>query len=359
MPGREERLLRVGILGCGPIAQYAHFDACRKARNAELYAICDTAEDLVDRMRAVHDPRVTFTDYADMLADEQVEAVIVAASDSFHVSLSLQALEAGKHVLVEKPLGVTIEECEQLRDKVRETGLTLQVGTNRRFDPGVRYARRFVADEMGQPLGFRAWYYDSVHRYTQTDNVLPIPVHSDMALRPDDDPKADRQRYLLIAHGSHLVDTVRFIGGSLRGVSARCLQRFGAYCWFVSVEFEDGCLGHLDLTVPLRGDFEEGFHASGEHGSVFAKGSLPWYHKAWTVECYSAKDGVYRRPFGEDAHTYKLEVEGFAETCLDDTPMIGANVDDGLAAVRGLVAIARSAERDGAWTTLEEVSRGV
>jgi predicted dehydrogenase len=44
---KETRVLRVGILGCGPIAQIAHFDACRKARNVELYAICDVAEDLL------------------------------------------------------------------------------------------------------------------------------------------------------------------------------------------------------------------------------------------------------------------------------------------------------------------------
>jgi len=47
---KEERLLRIGVLGCGPISQMAHFDACRKARNAELYAICDLADDLLDKM---------------------------------------------------------------------------------------------------------------------------------------------------------------------------------------------------------------------------------------------------------------------------------------------------------------------
>ena len=53
---KDARLLRIGVLGCGPIAQFAHFDACRKARNAELYAICDIAEDLLTRMAAIHTP---------------------------------------------------------------------------------------------------------------------------------------------------------------------------------------------------------------------------------------------------------------------------------------------------------------
>src|SRR5215475_10284965 len=107
---KEDRLLRIGVLGCGPISQFAHFDACRKARNAELYAICDVAEDLLARMSAVHMPRVTYHNYDEMLADPKVEAVIIAVSDQFHVPLSLKALAAGKHVLVEKPLGISVEE---------------------------------------------------------------------------------------------------------------------------------------------------------------------------------------------------------------------------------------------------------
>ena len=52
MPVKEDRLLRVGVLGCGPIAQAAHFESCTKARNASLYAICDVADDLRERMAA-------------------------------------------------------------------------------------------------------------------------------------------------------------------------------------------------------------------------------------------------------------------------------------------------------------------
>ena len=63
---KEPRLLRVGVLGCGPISQFAHLEACRKARNAELYAICDVADDLVEKMAAIHAPQVTYTDYKAM-----------------------------------------------------------------------------------------------------------------------------------------------------------------------------------------------------------------------------------------------------------------------------------------------------
>lgn len=341
---KEDRLLRVGVLGCGPIAQFAHFEACRKARNAELYAICDRADDLRERMAAIHQPRVAYSDYEAMLADPQVEAIIVAAADQFHVALCQKAIAAGKHVLVEKPLGVTVEECEQLRKQVQQSGLVLQVGYNKRFDPGIAFAQRFVQNELGQRLVLKAWYCDSVYRYTMTDNLQPIALASAQALRPEGNPKADKRRYFLLTHGSHLVDTARFLGGDIVSVRAELIEKFGAYYWFIAVEFADGGVGHLDLIIAVRSDWQEGFQLHGEKGHVNGKTHLPWFHKTSEVECFSIADGVYRRPLGEDAHTYKLQIEGLADTILKHSGQHGANVDDGAAGVRVLVAIARSTE---------------
>ncbi|MBI4325246.1 MAG: Gfo/Idh/MocA family oxidoreductase [Chloroflexi bacterium] len=355
---KDSRLLRLGILGCGPISQIAHFDAARKARNAELYAICDVAPDLLAKMTAVHEPRVSYTRYEEMLADPQVEAVVIGVADQYHVPLALQAIAAGKHVLVEKPLGVTIEEGEELRRRLRETKLVLQVGNNRRFDPGIAFAQNFVRTEMGAMLALKMWYCDSAYRYTMTDNLQPIPRLSAHARRPEGNPKADKRRYFILTHASHLVDTARFFGGEISSLRARLKEMFGAYCWFVEVEFASGALGHLDLTIPIRGDFEEGFQIYGEHGSVKGLVFLPWFHKASQVECFSAKDGQFHRPLGEDAHTYKRQIEGFADMILSGAPQLGANIDDGVAALRALVAIARSVETD-VWVRLDEAVGGV
>ena len=118
----------------------------------------------------------------------------------------------------------------------------------------------------------------------------------------------------------------------------------GAYCWYVDVEFANGALGHIDLTIPVRSDFEEGFQIQGEQGSVKGQVFLPWYHKTSVVECFSNRDQSFRRPLGEDAHTYKLQLENFADCILHAAPQQGAGVDDGTAAMRALVAIVRSGE---------------
>src|SRR6266566_2605632 len=177
---KEARLLRMGVLGAGPISQAAHFDACRRARNVELYAICDVAEDLVTRMATIHEPRTTYLNYDEMLADPQVEAVIIAIADQFHVSAASRALAAGKHVQVEA------------------SGLLLQVGTMKRFDPGIAFARQFIKEDMGQLLALKAWYCDSTYRYTMTDNLQPRLVTSARARRPAGNPKANKRRYYLL-----------------------------------------------------------------------------------------------------------------------------------------------------------------
>jgi predicted dehydrogenase len=344
MIAKEPRLLRAGILGCGPIAQFAHFESAAKAKNAELYAICDVAADLVQRMGDTWQPAERYHDYDAMLADPELEAVIIATSDAFHVPASLKALEAGKHVLCEKPVAISVEEAEKLRDAVRASGKILQIGHMLRFDSGLEEGREFVQGEMGELLAFKAWYCDSTHRYAMTDAVQPLPILSAGAKKPPENPKADLRRYFMLAHGCHLADLARFYCGPITEVQARLNEKFGAYSWFVDVAFENGCQGHLDLTVAVRMDWHEGLTVYGEHGSVTAKIFNPWYYKSSEVEIFHEKDATYRRPLGADGHFYRRQLEGFADTILHGAPMRGADIDDGVASVRAMAAIARSVE---------------
>jgi predicted dehydrogenase len=342
MAERSSGPLRIGVLGAGPIAQAAHLEAVRKASNCELYAICDRATDLLEDMAAVHRPGRTFRVYEEMLADAGLDAVVVAIADQFHVDAAVQALEAGKHVLVEKPLGVDVAEGVRLRDKVAETGLVLQVGTMRRFDEGIAFARDFVREELGTLIALKAWYCDSSYRYAMTDALQPPMRQSSYAHKPAGDPKADRRRYNLLGHGSHLVDTARFLAGDITAVQARLVERDGVFSWFAACEFAGGANGHLDLTIAVRMDWHEGFQVYGDGGSVLAKTFLPWYLRTSEVEAFSVRTGQYHRPLGPDGHFWRRQVEGFAATILDGAPQQGATVEDGVAALQVLEAIERS-----------------
>jgi len=130
---------------------------------------------------------------------------------SAHVLADADDLAVARVQSIE-PLGIGIEECIELGARVEKSKLVLQVGNNRRFDPGVAFARRFIQEEMGPILALKAWYCDSTYRYSMTDNLQPIPLQSSAARKPEGDPKADKRRYFLLTHGSHLIDTARFFG---------------------------------------------------------------------------------------------------------------------------------------------------
>jgi predicted dehydrogenase len=344
MPAKQEKRLRVGVLGAGQIAQAAHFESCTKAANADLYAICDVADDLRERMVITHGAEKSFNDYDRMLADPDLDAVIIATADAFHVPASIRALEAGKHVLCEKPVGLTVEECSELKAAVTRSGKVLQVGHMKRFDPGLQAAKSFIRDEMGELVALKAWYCDSTHRYPMTDAVQPLIVTSANARKPSTNPKADLRRYYMLAHGCHLIDTARYFAGDIVSVDARLSERAGIWCWFVDVEFASGTLGHLDLTVQVRMDWHEGFQIYGQNGSILGKTYNPWYYKSSEVDIFREADGATHRVLGADGHFYRRQLEGFARTILDGAAMEGANIDDGLASVQAMVAIARSVE---------------
>lgn len=355
---KDEKRLRVGVLGAGQIAQAAHFESCTKARNAELAAICDVAEDLRERMAITHGAGKTYADYDQMLADPDIDAVIIATADAFHVEASRRALEAGKHVLCEKPVGVTVEEAEALKADVRRSGKIFQVGHMKRFDAGLQSAKAFITEEMGELVALKAWYCDSTHRYPMTDAVQRLIIASAQAKKPAENPKADLKRYYMLAHGCHLIDTARYLAGDIAALRARLSERAGMWCWFVDVEFASGALGHLDLTIAVRMDWHEGFQIYGRHGSVIGKTYNPWYYKSSDVDIFRESDGSTHRVLGADGHFYRRQLEGFADVILNSVPMEGASVDDGVASVRTMVAIARSVD-SGSRVTLAEVSGGL
>ena len=337
-----ERRLRVGVLGCGPIAQFAHFESCQKARNAELHAICDVAGDLVERMAGFYRPSKTYLDYDEMLADPEVDAVIIATSDSFHVD-GVETSARGR------------QACA-VREAYRRVGRGGRRARGRgegvRQDPagrphealrsGSRSGSRFRARRDGRSAGAEGLvlrFHPSLHDDGCRAAAARAERRREEAARKS---QGRPRRYFMLAHGSHLVDTARFLVGDLVEVSARLTEKFGAYCWFVDVAFANGAVGHLDLTVAVRMDWHEGLQLYGENGSVIAKTFNPWYYKASEVDIFSEKDAAWRRPLGADGHFYRRQLEGFADTILDGAPMRGADIADGVASVRAMAAIAQS-----------------
>ena len=202
---KDDIRLRIGVLGCGPIAQAAHSNTCTKARNADLYAICDVADDLRARMAATFAPQAVYADYAEMLADPHVDAVIIATSDVFHVkAAAIGARRRASTCCAKSRSASPSRKSRSLRGAVKQSRKNSPGRPHEAVDPGIQAAKAFMERELGQLLAFKGWYCDSTHRYAMTDTVQPLDLTSANARKPTGNPKADLQRYYMLAHGSHL-----------------------------------------------------------------------------------------------------------------------------------------------------------
>jgi predicted dehydrogenase len=133
----------VGVIGAGSISEM-HLNAYRKNDSVNLYALCDLNEERARGRAEKFGITRVFTDYRELLADPAVDAVSICTWNNTHAEIGIAALEAGKHVLMEKPLCRTMEEALRMEEAVRRTGRLLQVGFVRRFGSNAAILKEFI-----------------------------------------------------------------------------------------------------------------------------------------------------------------------------------------------------------------------
>jgi predicted dehydrogenase len=140
----------IGVIGAGSISE-AHLQAYVKNPNVVLYAICDLNEQRAKEKAEKYGAVKVYTDYHELLADSQIHGVSICTWNNTHAEISIAALQAGKHVLVEKPLSKTVKEALQVEKAVTETGNLLQVGFVRRFGANTQILKQFIDhQELGE-----------------------------------------------------------------------------------------------------------------------------------------------------------------------------------------------------------------
>ncbi|WP_043584711.1 Gfo/Idh/MocA family oxidoreductase [Geminisphaera colitermitum] len=140
---------KLAVIGTGGLAQNQHIPNIYKSDVAELTALCDLRGDVLKELGECYSVKRLETDYKKILASADIEGVVIATREDSHVPLTLEALAAGKHVYVEKPLAETTEACEQVLRAQRESALRVAVGMNRRCAPAYRYAREMLLKNGG------------------------------------------------------------------------------------------------------------------------------------------------------------------------------------------------------------------
>ncbi|MEI2401099.1 Gfo/Idh/MocA family protein, partial [Paenibacillus phytohabitans] len=143
--------LRIGIIGAGGIAQGRHIPAFQQLTDVTITAICDVNEETAKRVAEKYQISSVFTQYQEMFAE--VDAVVVCTPNKFHAEISIAALDAGVHVLCEKPMAMSTEECEMMVEASHRSGKVLAIAYHYRFLKDSQAAKKLVAEnEIGEPI---------------------------------------------------------------------------------------------------------------------------------------------------------------------------------------------------------------
>ncbi len=139
--------LRIGVIGCGLRAQ-VYCDGADRVPAVQLRAYADVNQAAADRFLAKYGGGYATNDPERVLADPEIDAVFICTWHDTHTALAVSAAAHGKHILIEKPMALTIGECWTIEEAVGKAGVTLTVGLKMRFMPMVRRAKQIA----GQPL---------------------------------------------------------------------------------------------------------------------------------------------------------------------------------------------------------------
>ena len=149
-------MIRIGIIGCGKIAQVRHLPEYAANPHVELAGYYDLNTQRAQEMAAQYGGKV-YESYFDLLNDPSIDAVSICVENRSHAEITTYALYAGKHVLCEKPMAVTLAECESMVAAAERNGKHLMIGHNMRFDPVHRKAKELLdGGIIGDIITFRA-----------------------------------------------------------------------------------------------------------------------------------------------------------------------------------------------------------
>ncbi|SHO50811.1 Gfo/Idh/MocA family protein [Anaerocolumna xylanovorans] len=151
--------VRIGIIGCGGIANGKHLPAIKRNGNFEIVAFCDLIKERAEKAKKEYgtESSKVFTDYKELLAEKDITAVYVLTPNKSHASISIDAMEADKHVMCEKPMAKTYTDAKKMVETAKKTGKILTIGYQNRYRADSTYLKRACTnDDLGEIYYARA-----------------------------------------------------------------------------------------------------------------------------------------------------------------------------------------------------------
>ena len=198
--------INIGLIGAGGIVEMVHIPAFLSCPGVRIAAVCDANIKLAQRVGRKNGIERAFADYRDVLDLKEIHGVVVATPNRFHAGIAMDAMRAGKHVLLEKPIAMDYREARKLYQTAKAKGIVNMAAFNYRFMPAMQYLKSLVASgKLGRIYHLRALYLQQWPGY-------------DWSWRCDTKLSGTGQ---LGDVGSHLIDFARFLVGEFKSVTGR------------------------------------------------------------------------------------------------------------------------------------------
>lgn len=361
-------MLRYAIIGAGAVSDYHHVPGIRLDPRAELVAVCDPNEELLHKRRTEWGVENITTSFEDIARDPDVDAVVIATPNFTHQPIALACIDAGKHVMAEKPLGLNFAEAAAMYRAARDRGVRHMTAFTYRFAPAMRYLRHLVkTGDLGTPRHFRSqrfldwpetsWGWRQYKKLAGAGDLYDMTIHRlDFAM--------------------DLLGPVQSVCGAVATFCPRDKTVDGKPCdpsdvddWSALIgRFENGAVGVWEGTTLAKGHHNNGFgwewaEVNGSEGSAVYRLTEPntilLGRHGGTMETVPVPDeflvvpGSPRNPWeGVPSTVFRYDlVYEFTSAILEGRPAV-PGFDDGALAQAVADAVLKSQE-SGAWVDVD------
>ncbi len=279
--------IKIGIIGCGSIANIAHFPAIQKRKEAKLVAVCDIDAQRAEEMAAKWGAEQWFTDYRLMFQKAKLDAVVIATPNNAHRNQAVAAANHGVHVVVEKPMAVTNAEAWDIVNACKRNKVKLLVGCDRRFFTQNQWAKELIeAGIIGRLLMSRASLHE--HWYNYQNHVAYSNFRLDVRIAGG---------AAISDTGAHVIDLLTWFNGSkvrrVVGIAKRmAMQAEYTLCddtALAMMEFENGAFATVSCNrfSPAVNSAAE---LCGTEGTIFTATDATNPFQSWPMAVYTDKE---------------------------------------------------------------------
>ncbi len=201
------KILGVGVIGCGQIAQIAHLPFINELSEFESRAICDISQNILNTVGKRFCVSKCYLDYRDLVKQPDIDVVLVSTVD--HAEIAVAAMDAGKHVLCEKPMAFNLEQCDAMIEASKRNNVKLMIAYMKRYDPAYQFALPLLHEIKDLRL---IRVHDLAGDYHINNEIYDLYVNSDVPMEVKEEALRVERDAKIRAIGESRADLVEAYG---------------------------------------------------------------------------------------------------------------------------------------------------